>query len=59
VPDPVRKWQYEVHIPGIYDLEVDTSELSPKVCADVIRQYLENGIKIPTAFQQLAAQPLC
>src|SRR5262245_21133768 len=27
-PPPVRLWQREVHIPGIYDLEVDTSALS-------------------------------
>ncbi len=54
VPRPVLLWQQEVHIPGIYDLEVDTSRLSPQECADLIRQHLETGPP-PTAFQQLAA----
>ena len=54
VPRPVRLWQQEVHIPGIYDLEVDTSTLSPSECATLIRQHLEHG-PAATAFQQLAA----
>ena len=54
VPEPVRRWQREVHIPGIYDLEVDTSLLSPEACAALIRQHLETGPP-PTAFQRLAA----
>jgi chloramphenicol 3-O phosphotransferase len=33
VPDAVRRWQHEVHVPGIYDLEVDTSLLTPEQCA--------------------------
>jgi chloramphenicol 3-O phosphotransferase len=53
-PEPVRRWQREVHIPGIYDLEVDTSLLSPSECAAVIRQRLEDGPR-PSALQQLAA----
>ena len=32
-PAPIRLWQREVHIPGLYDLEVDTSLLSPSACA--------------------------
>jgi len=43
VPQPVGLWQQAVHVPGIYDLEVDTSVLSPQECADVIRQRLEAG----------------
>ena len=35
-------WQQEVHTPGIYDLEVDTSVLSPGECAAMIRRHLEN-----------------
>lgn len=31
-PEPVSRWHYEVHKPGIYDLEVDTSLLSPEEC---------------------------
>ena len=54
VPQPVRLWQEAVHTPGIYDLEVDTSVLSPEACAAVIRQHLEHGPS-PSAFQRLAA----
>ena len=54
IPDPVRRWQREVHIPGIYDLEVDTSLLSPAQCAEAIRQRLAHG-PAPSAFQRLAA----
>jgi chloramphenicol 3-O phosphotransferase len=54
VPLPVRLWQRAVHVPGIYDLEVDTSALSPQECADVIRQHLEVGPP-PSAILRLAA----
>ena len=54
VPDPVLLWQEEVHLPGIYDLEVDTSELSPLEAAERIRDHLEHGPP-PTAFTRLAA----
>ncbi|MEH1870827.1 chloramphenicol phosphotransferase CPT family protein [Nostoc sp.] len=54
MPLPVQLWQREVHIPGIYDLEVDTSLLSPGACAEVIRQHLADS-PAPSAFQQLAA----
>ncbi len=53
-PQPVHSWQREVHIPGIYDLEVDTSVLSSAECAAAIRQYLDHG-PTPSAFQRLAA----
>jgi chloramphenicol 3-O phosphotransferase len=53
-PAPVLRWQREVHIPGIYDMEVDTSALSPESCAAVIRERLEHGPP-PTAFLRLAA----
>jgi chloramphenicol 3-O phosphotransferase len=53
VPGPVRLFQQAVHIPGIYDLEVDTSLLSPAECAALIRQRLDHG-PAPTAFQRLA-----
>jgi len=56
VPHPVLLWQRGVHLPGIYDLEVDTSVLSPKECAGVIRQRLEMG-PAASAFQHLAAMP--
>ena len=53
IPESVIVWQQAVHEPGIYDLEVDTSVLSPEGCADLIRQRLENGPP-STAFQLLA-----
>jgi chloramphenicol 3-O phosphotransferase len=54
VRDRVDRWQREVHTPGIYDLEVDTSSLSPEECAEVIRRRLEDG-PAASAFQRLAA----
>jgi chloramphenicol 3-O phosphotransferase len=53
VPSPVRRWQREVHNPGIYDLEVDTSVLSPAECAAAIRRRMDKG-PAPSAFQQIA-----
>jgi len=55
VPPPVTLWQEEVHKPGIYDLEVDTSLLSPQDCAEKIKQRLVGGPP-STAFQHLAEQ---
>jgi len=54
IPQAVRLWQQAVHIPGIYDLEIDTSILSSQECANMIRQHLENGPP-PSAFQRLAS----
>jgi chloramphenicol 3-O phosphotransferase len=54
VPDPVRRWQEAVHDPGIYDLEVDTSMLSPQQCALAIGDRLRDGPP-GTAFTRLAA----
>jgi len=53
VPAPVLLWQRETHLPGIYDLEVDTSVMSPPECAEAIRARLTDGPP-PTAFQRLA-----
>lgn len=53
IPNPARLWQHEVHVPGVYDLEVDTSLLSPAECAELIRRRLADGPP-PSAFQQLA-----
>lgn len=52
--DPVRAWDEAVHKPGVYDLEVDTSVLSPVDCADTIARRLDGGPP-PTAF--FAATP--
>jgi chloramphenicol 3-O phosphotransferase len=54
VPAPVMLWQQEVHIPGIYDLEIDTSVLSPEASAAAIRQHLDHGPPA-SAFRQLAS----
>lgn len=54
VPHAVRLWQRTVHTPGIYDLEIDTSLLSPEECAEAIRRRLKEGPP-PSAFQRLAA----
>jgi chloramphenicol 3-O phosphotransferase len=53
IPPPVQRWEEAVHTPGIYDVEVDTSVLSPKQCAAVIRRRLEEGPE-PSAFRRLA-----
>lgn len=52
VPDPVARWQEEVHRPGVYDLEVDTSVLTAAQCAAAILRRMESGP--PTAFRELA-----
>ena len=54
VPEALSRWQQAVHVPGIYDLEVDTSALSPEACAERIRHHLEAGLPA-TAFERLAA----
>jgi chloramphenicol 3-O phosphotransferase len=54
VPPPVQRWQDTVHVPGIYDLEFDTSTSSPEWCAAAIRRRLEDGPPF-TAFATLAA----
>jgi chloramphenicol 3-O phosphotransferase len=52
VPSPVRLWQELVHVPGMYDLEVDTSLNSPEEGAKFIYHRLEYGPP-PTAFKHL------
>ncbi len=46
----VERWEREVHLPGIYDAEVDTSLMTPKECAGVIRSRMKRE---PTAFKDL------
>jgi chloramphenicol 3-O phosphotransferase len=52
IPEPVLRWQRHVHQPGVYDLEIDTSAMTPEAAAVIIRERL-NGSS-PTAFRQLA-----
>lgn len=49
-----ERWQRDVHQPGIYDLEVDTSVMSPDECAQAIHRRLDAGPP-PTAMERLAA----
>ncbi len=56
VPAPVLAWQQAVHAHGLYDLELDTSVLSPEAAADAILAVLAAGIPQPTAFARLAAR---
>lgn len=53
VPEPVLRWQREVHLPGIYDIEVDTAVLSPAGCAAAIRRRLDDPAPL-SAFRRLA-----
>lgn len=48
----VRRWNEAVHDPAVYDLEVDTSLLSPEQCATEIRRRIESG-RAPTALERL------
>jgi chloramphenicol 3-O phosphotransferase len=41
VPPPVQRWQDSVHAGMTYDVEVDTSQLSPVECAAHIRTQIE------------------
>jgi chloramphenicol 3-O phosphotransferase len=55
VPATVLRFQEAVHIPGVYDLEVDTSKATAAECAEQIRKRLEQGISRPSAFEKLAS----
>lgn len=55
VPLPVRRWQSAVHEPGIYDLEVDTSVLTPQECAQAIHERLDRRLCLVSAFEKIAA----
>jgi chloramphenicol 3-O phosphotransferase len=49
----VERWQHEVHAHGSYDLEVDTSVLTPAQCAEIAGTRLRAGPP-GTAFEMLA-----
>jgi chloramphenicol 3-O phosphotransferase len=53
IPQRVQLWQKSVHIPGIYDLKVDTSKLTPEESAAMIYQKLQDGTP-STAFRRIA-----
>ncbi len=58
VPGPVLRWEREIHRGKSYDLEVDTSRLSPQQCAEAIRQNLQQQTGRPSAFERLASMPI-
>jgi chloramphenicol 3-O phosphotransferase len=53
VPAAVVRWQTEVHRPGVYDLDVDTSIQSPSDCAAAIRSRIQSRVP-PSAFARLS-----
>lgn len=54
VPEPVRRWQEAVHQPGIYDLAVDSSVMTPEQCVAAIAAVLAAPAR-PSAFERLGA----
>jgi chloramphenicol 3-O phosphotransferase len=44
IPEPVLRWQHEVHGGWAYDLELETSQLSPTACASAISERLRGGV---------------
>jgi len=54
-PDIIARWEKAVHDPGIYDLELDTGELTAEACAQRIAAALREKPANP-AFTRLAAQ---
>jgi chloramphenicol 3-O phosphotransferase len=53
VPAAVARWQQAVHRDHVYDLELDTSLLTPAQCATAIVTTLQHWPQ-PTAFEQRA-----
>jgi chloramphenicol 3-O phosphotransferase len=53
VPAPVLRWQDAVHVPGIYDVTVESGAMSPDDCVAVIAEALATP-KRPSAFEVLA-----
>ena len=53
VPEPVRRWQDAVHAGKLYDLELDTSQLTPEQCAERIIAMLADPPR-RSAFERMA-----
>ncbi|EJN03106.1 chloramphenicol phosphotransferase [Phyllobacterium sp. YR531] len=54
IPEPVARWQKEVHKSLIYDFEIDTSTASPAECAKRIGQALAEQGNRPSAFEKMS-----
>jgi chloramphenicol 3-O phosphotransferase len=52
IPGPVLRWQRHVHEPGVYDLEIDTSAVTPRDAAALIATRLAGPP--PEAFRRIA-----
>lgn len=53
IPAPILRWQQGVHVPGIYDLELDTGRMTPEACVAAIAEKLADP-PMPSAFSRLA-----
>lgn len=53
IPPPVLLWQQAVQDPGIYDLDIDTSEQPPQECAKLILDYLRVDRSEPRALERI------
>jgi chloramphenicol 3-O phosphotransferase len=54
IPAPVLRWQRGVHGDWAYDIDLDTSQLSPEECASAIKERLRSRASAE-AFAQLRA----
>ena len=54
IPEPVQRWQDAVHVPGLYDLAVDTGHMTPQDCVTAIAALLAAPPQ-RRAFTQLAS----
>lgn len=54
VPQPVLRWQREVHANWTYDIDVDTSTQTPQQCAVAIRSRLDEN-QPAEAFAQIGS----
>lgn len=49
----LARYQYDrVHLHGIYDVELDATEVTPEECVAIISDYMRSGVR-PLAFEKL------
>ena len=44
VPEPILRWQEAAHAPGIYDVDIDTSQTTPEAAAQLIASHLQASL---------------